>query len=356
MKRFISLKSLLAALLVFVAANVSAYDIKVNGICYNVNLDDMTATVTYCIEDNRFVYYSGDIVIPENVTYNGRTFTVVTIGTQAFSGSDNLRSVIIPQTVKVIEHHAFDACTKLEKVVLQNGLETIGTMAFGGCAFKTIDLPSSLKSIGGSVFHHSALERITIPQSVVSLEGTFLQAYDLKEVILEDGPNSILFKDLEFGSCAIENFYWGRQIISKSSVDNMFEYLNNAGTLKYLTIGKDVISVTGVNLANCKIDEITCYSTKPSYLSIAFSNYTYTSAQLYIPKGTKELYLDAESWWKFVNIQEKELSTDIGNVQASDAVIEVARYSIDGRRLSAPQKGVNIVVMSDGSKRKVMVK
>ena len=48
--------------------------------------------------------------------------------------------------------------------------------------------------------------------------------------------------------------------------------------------------------------------------------------------------------------------TGVDNIQTADNVIEIARYSIDGKRLSAPQKGLNIVVMSDGSKRKVLVK
>lgn len=52
------------------------------------------------------------------------------------------------------------------------------------------------------------------------------------------------------------------------------------------------------------------------------------------------------------------IPSGIDNVQISgvEDVVEVARYSVDGRRLSAPQRGLNIVVMSDGSKRKVMVK
>ena len=41
---------------------------------------------------------------------------------------------------------------------------------------------------------------------------------------------------------------------------------------------------------------------------------------------------------------------------ASDNVTEVARYSIDGQRITTPAKGINIVKFSDGSVRKVMIK
>ncbi len=48
-------------------------------------------------------------------------------------------------------------------------------------------------------------------------------------------------------------------------------------------------------------------------------------------------------------------TSDIMPIEASD-VVEVARYSLDGRLLSAPVPGVNIVRYSDGSVKKVMVK
>lgn len=48
--------------------------------------------------------------------------------------------------------------------------------------------------------------------------------------------------------------------------------------------------------------------------------------------------------------------TGISNVENASDVYEVARYTVDGKRIAAPQKGINIVRMSDGSTRKVVVK
>lgn len=50
------------------------------------------------------------------------------------------------------------------------------------------------------------------------------------------------------------------------------------------------------------------------------------------------------------------ISTAVEEVAAATAVREVARYSVDGRQLSAPQPGLNIIMMSDGTSRKVWVK
>ena len=51
------------------------------------------------------------------------------------------------------------------------------------------------------------------------------------------------------------------------------------------------------------------------------------------------------------------VSSGISNVTTGDEnAVEVARYALDGTLLSAPTKGVNIVKMSDGSTKKVVVK
>ena len=48
-------------------------------------------------------------------------------------------------------------------------------------------------------------------------------------------------------------------------------------------------------------------------------------------------------------------TTGIDGVEAAGSNEEVARYTLDGRKLSAPQKGVNIVKYADGSTKKVVV-
>lgn len=56
------------------------------------------------------------------------------------------------------------------------------------------------------------------------------------------------------------------------------------------------------------------------------------------------------------NGRDLEMSSGINGVVNGKQLTEVARYTIDGVKLTAPQKGLNIVKMSDGSTIKVMVK
>ena len=74
---------------------------------------------------------------------------------------------------------------------------------------------------------------------------------------------------------------------------------------------------------------------------------------VYVPKGTYDDYWLSEFGY-FENIVEFE-ATGINNVITSNDAKELSRYSVNGQRLSAPTKGLNIVKYSDGSVKKVAV-
>ena len=75
---------------------------------------------------------------------------------------------------------------------------------------------------------------------------------------------------------------------------------------------------------------------------------------LYVPMGTRDDYRNSLFRY-FKNIVEFE-ATGIDKTTTSTDVEEVARYSVNGQRLSAPTKGLNIVKYSDGSVKKVTVR
>ena len=76
---------------------------------------------------------------------------------------------------------------------------------------------------------------------------------------------------------------------------------------------------------------------------------------LYVPMGTYDDYLVSDFGYYFENIVEFE-ATGIDKTTTSTDVEEVVRYSVNGQRLSAPTKGLNIVKYSDGSVKKVAVR
>ena len=93
-----------------------------------------------------------DLVIPEEATYLGRTRKVTSIGSNAFKGCGNLKSVTIPNSVTYIGN-SFEGCTGLSSVVIGDNVKNIDSSAFKNCtALTSIAIPNSVTSIGKEAF------------------------------------------------------------------------------------------------------------------------------------------------------------------------------------------------------------
>ena len=105
----IYLKFLCFCLLTLACITVSAYDIVVQGIYYNINrTSNRTSnevTVTY-----GKTKYSGDVIIPDKISYLYDTYRVTSIGSSAFSGCSGLTSITIPEGVRSIDDYTFALC------------------------------------------------------------------------------------------------------------------------------------------------------------------------------------------------------------------------------------------------------
>ncbi len=101
------------------------------------------------------------------------------------------------------------------------------------------------------------------------------------------------------------------------------------------------------------------YSLNPEPPTCSGSSVFYkvdTSAcTLYVPEGSKEAYSIANQWKEFFNIVEMDMAAVEDIVADGEAEVAV-RYTLDGKRVSQPQRGLNIVRYSDGTVEKVLVK
>ena len=113
---------------------VSAERFEVNGIYYSTSGNN--AEVVQAIQADRRIYYSGDVVIPSTVNYNGNTYNVTSIGNGAFEGCSGLTSITIPYSVTSIEHEAFFGCSGLTSITIPNSVTSIGYYAFSACIYE----------------------------------------------------------------------------------------------------------------------------------------------------------------------------------------------------------------------------
>lgn len=126
---------LLTMLMSIVVTTASAHDAEVDGIYYNLNTSSQTATVTYrgSTYSSYSDEYTGNVVIPESVTYDNKTYNVMSIGISAFQKCSGLISVTISNSVTSIGDDAFANCSGLTSVTIPNSVTSIGNGAFSGC-------------------------------------------------------------------------------------------------------------------------------------------------------------------------------------------------------------------------------
>ena len=171
-----------------------------------------------------------------------------------------------------------------------------------------------------------------------------------------DGKLSVLdlseAKIVEGGDCYYNddnnNYYY-----TSNDVIGSHAFYDCSG-LTSLTLPAGITSIGDGAFYSCSgLASIYVYAKKvPKIGSNAFEGVDTKKCTLYVPMGTRDDYRLSDFGDYFENIVEFE-ATGIDKTTTSTDVEEVARYSVNGQRLSAPTKGLNIVKYSDGSVKKV---
>ena len=220
MKTKIFLLALLANLFTL---TVSAYDANIDGIYYNLNGDEAIVTTS----NNVTKVYSGDIVIPQKITYKDKTYEVKSIGELAFKHNSNLTSITMPEGIISIGPQAFSGCKNLKSIFIPSSVSIIGDDIFAGCSVlnsirvgvgnpifdsrnncnaiietatnilifgcnNTI-IPNNVTGIGSYAFSScSDLTSITLPKGVTSIDSyAFYNCSGLTSITLPNGVTSI---------------------------------------------------------------------------------------------------------------------------------------------------------------------
>lgn len=77
----------------------------------------------------------------------------------------------------------------IKKVVIADGVTSIGNYAFNTCSLTDIDFPPSVNRIGNNAFNHcTSLRNITLPDHVTTIEKeTFYDCYGLTNISIPNG-------------------------------------------------------------------------------------------------------------------------------------------------------------------------
>lgn len=150
---------------------IYAEDFEYNGIQYTITSDNTVSTragESYYKPGNSI---AGDVVIPSIVYYDNMEYAVTEISNFAFSYSENLTGITLPEGLTSIGDKAFYGCSSLSSIAFPEELTSIGESAFYYCSsLKNLTLPEKLTTIGEEAFSYcSSLKSVTLPGKLTSI-------------------------------------------------------------------------------------------------------------------------------------------------------------------------------------------
>lgn len=269
MKTIITKLLMLAAVL-STSTNIYAYqeyDFEVDGIYYNITSSTKkTVEVSSRYNDNKYQphnYYSGNVIIPEQVSYNNDTYSVTSIGYEAFKEA-SLTSITIP-----------------------NSITSIASYAFENAHIKKLTIPNSVNSIGYGAFMGSNLISVTLPNNITTIyDNTFKDCWFLTSVII---PNSVTH-----------------------ICDNAF----NGSNLSSLTIGTGILWISELAFKNTDLTKtIWLSNTPPDGYENVHSKQNYVANESYTELSNKTVYPSLSSMFetgglKYVPVSPSERTCD----------------------------------------------
>lgn len=198
----------------FCEVEAKNHDFKVDGLYYKI-IADSKVEVTYEKKDSEKNYKNfSAVIIPSQVEYKGREYSVVKIGEDAFRKSQ-ITSVTLPEGINEIANNAFNSCKNLISVSLPHDVKKIGARAFAGCSeLQSISLPESILTIGYGTFGYcqklqevrlpskltaityglfssSGIKKIELPKNIETIESSAFSYSDLEEIFLPYGLKKI---------------------------------------------------------------------------------------------------------------------------------------------------------------------
>lgn len=217
--------------------------------------------------------YEGDIVIPDEIVYNGKTYIVVDLK-NAFKGQP-ITSFVMPNTVTKISIGGFQDCTELKSINLSTGLTKLEQNTFANC---------------------TSLESITVPGTLPKLDSNeFKGCTGLKKITIENGETPFTFEAGAFTNDAfngVEEVYIYRQLNTPSAMDrkplraakalkkvviggsmtSLYDsFCEGASLLESVTFESDVTALGTASFANTAISEITLPASLTTIPSNCFS-------------------------------------------------------------------------------------
>lgn len=308
--------------------------------------------------------YSGRVVIPSSVDYEGTTYAVTGIQMLAFSSKPALTSVVIPASVYEIGEQAFLGCESLNEVMIHANLSYIPSMCFSNCAaLKSISLPSSVKMIQSSAFSNCGLTEVYLSPFLESIgQRAFHGCSSLRSITLPGFVNSI--GDFAFSNCTNLSIVKS-EIKTPFALNNVFSFISADATL-YVPAGtkaayestagwnfSNIVEMEDVAIPSMSVNDVTLWPNQNGEISISLQNgetqIIALQFDLALPEGiNRSSYDDGYGG----HIQRDRCLDYTGRIEteSTDGTITVVLYSESNHAIVGSEGAVlNLLLKADAS-------
>jgi hypothetical protein len=133
----------------------------------------------------RYTGFDEDVSVPEKL----KNLSVKMLY-QTFSDCTLVETIVLPETIEIIDNMAFWKCTSLKSVEMKEGLKAVGRCSFGGCSeLESLEFPESLEYVDEMVFIGCVkLKEVSFGKNLKSIGSqAFTACVNLEKVRVPEG-------------------------------------------------------------------------------------------------------------------------------------------------------------------------
>lgn len=370
---------MLMLMLVQIVSAANGTPVRIDDFFYYLDSDKKEAEITYDSDrDNHGfgvhpVYYNGSISIPESVSNNGETYKVTSIGESAFEYNINLQCVNLPNSIKTIKERAFRYCPALQSITIPKSVEYIENGFLQYCNGLTSIIVDKENKVYDSRNDCNAIIETETDELIQGCQNTIIPNtvkrigykafYDLKSLTSIDIPNSVT----SIGDYAFSETGLIKLVLPNSVVNIGVEMVSDCKDLTTLILSESLESLPGGTVCyNDKLKSIVIpasvkfmeegaittgidsiifmSSTPPSGIAGGINSYL-SGTTIHIPVGAMNNY--ENDYWKYfkaiIDDVVPQQATGISVQKQKLSIQDSNRYTLNGKRISAPCRGIDIV-------------
>lgn len=266
-----------------------------------------------------------------------------------------------------------------KKLLIKNNqyvYEDVEPSIFSGCGLKEVYIGRDLKATkwiyeeNGKRYGNTTtapfsglnISKVVIGPYVTSIDMSYERRSYYKQAFENCGELAVIIFQSSLIKEIPERAFYGCSTLQKIKLPNSVQRIeelafNKCNSLSTIDLGEKLEYIGPANFSECnRLSTINIHSSNPPSCESGFSSQSYINAIVNVPPGSLSLYQNTAPWNNFWNLKEdKRLDTGINNTSTTINAEELTRYTINGKKISAPSKGLNIIRYNDGSVKKVVV-